>query len=89
MVSTMGPTASTTGNEGQVETGRNSSTEGEVEGAGSECNRDDTHASSSQPGVRPCVPERALDGSAHGSDNSQGLVQPRNTRTHLFDSNPR
>ena len=89
MVSTMGPTASTTGNEGQAETGRNSSTEGEVEGAGSECNRGDTHASSSQPGVRPCVPERALDGSVHGSDNSQDLVQPRNTRTHLFDSNPR
>ena len=89
MVSTMGPTASTTGNEGQVETGRNSSTEGEAEAAGSECNRGDTHASSSQPGARPCVPERALDGSAHGSDNSQDLVQPRNTHTRLFDSNPR
>lgn len=89
MVSTMEPTASTTGNEGQVETGRNSSTEGEAEGAGSECSRDGTHASSSQPGDRPCVPERALDGSVHGSDNSQDLVQPRNTRTHLFDSNPR
>ncbi len=89
MVSTTGPMASTTGNEGQVETVRNSSTEGEAEAAGSECNRDDTHASSSQPGARPCVPERALDGSAHGSDNTQGLVQPRNTRTHLFDSNPR
>lgn len=88
MVSTMGPTASTTGNEGQVDTGRNS-TEGEEQAAGSECNRDGTHASSSQPGVRPCVPERALAGSVHGSDNSQGLVQPRNTRTHLFDSNPR
>ena len=84
----MGPTASTTGNAGQVDMAR-SSTAGEAEGAGSECNRDGTHASSSQPGVRPCVPERVLDGSVHGSDNSQGLVQPRNTRTHLFDSNPR
>ena len=89
MASTMEPTASTTGNGGQVETDRNSSTEVEAEAAGSECNRDGTHASSSQPGVRPCVPEQALDESVHGSGSNLGHARRRNSRTHLFDSNPR
>lgn len=89
MVSTTGPMANTTGNEGQVETGRNSSTEGEEGEAGLGCNMDDKHASSSRPGVQPYVPERALDGSVHGSDSSLGHVRHRNTRSPQSDSNPR
>ena len=89
MVSTTGPTASTTGNEGQVETGRDSSTEGEEGEAGSGCNMDGTHASSSRPDGRPCVPERALDESVHGSGSNLGHVRHRNSRNPQSDSNPR
>jgi hypothetical protein len=87
MVSTTGPMASTTGNGGQAGTGR-SNTEGEGQAAGSGCNRDDTHASSSQPGVRPCVSERALDELVHGSGSNLGHVRYRNTRIPQSDSNP-